>query len=184
MPLPPGSERATKTGTMLVGGLLLLGSLGVAYANSGQLEKAARRDLPAQPIAFSHRLHSAQSLDCTFCHSNPDPGENMTIPDAEFCMNCHQTVAVDKPEIKKLAQFARSGKPIPWVRVYSLPAFVFWRHRSHLAAEQSCAACHGDVAAMNVVRATKVTTMDGCVDCHDKKDANTGCASCHEQRNS
>ena len=184
MPVSPPSDRATTRAIILAGGLLFLFSLGIAFGKSGQGQQAAPRNQTAQPIAFSHKLHSAQNLDCSFCHTNPDPGEEMTIPDAEFCMNCHQTVAADEPEIKKLAQFARSGKPIPWVRVYSLPAFVFWRHRSHLAAGQSCEICHGQVGTMDVVRPTNVTTMDGCVDCHDKKDANTGCGGCHEQRNS
>ncbi len=184
MPFSLTGPRVTATGLTLAGGLLYLCFLGIASAESGRVEAVASHNRAAQPIPFSHKLHSAQNLDCSSCHSNPDPGDNMTIPDAEFCMDCHQTVAADKPAIKKLAHFAGSRKPIPWVRVYSLPAFVFWRHRIHLAAGQSCEACHGDVAAMHVVRATTVTTMDGCVDCHDRKDANTGCSTCHEGQGS
>lgn len=138
----------------------------------------------SQPLAFSHKLHSEQKLECAFCHENPDPGEAMSIPDAEFCMNCHETIAADKPAIRELAQFARTKKPIEWVRMYSLPAFVFWSHRTHLGAGQQCAACHGDVTQMEIVHPTNVTTMDACVECHDKKDANTGCATCHESRTS
>ena len=150
-----------------------------ASAMNGGDKRASRPDTP-QPVAFSHKVHAAQKLECRSCHDNPDPGEAMTIPDAELCMSCHQTIAAEKPAIKKLAEFRTAKEAIPWVRIYSVPAFVFWSHRTHLAAGQSCAACHGDVAQMDVVRATNVTTMNGCVDCHDKKDANTGCAACHE----
>jgi len=108
----------------------------------------------------------------------------MTIPDAEFCMNCHRSIAAEKPAIKELAQFAQAKEAIPWERIYSLPAFVFWSHRTHLAAAQQCSACHGKVASMEIVRATNVTTMEACVDCHDKKDASTGCSTCHEGRSS
>jgi Cytochrome c7 and related cytochrome c/Class III cytochrome C family len=181
MPFSPISRKLTITGLMLLGGVLCCALPGIT---SEKTRRIASHNLVQQPIAFSHKLHSAQNLDCGFCHSTLDSGENMTIPDAEFCMTCHQTVAADKPPIKKLAQFARSHKPIPWVRVYSLPAFVFWGHRTHLAAGQSCDACHGDVASMPVVRATSVTTMDGCVSCHNQKEANTGCSTCHEGQSS
>ena len=137
---------------------------------------------PTQPVAFSHKLHSEQKLDCATCHENPDPGENMTIPNAELCMTCHQSIAAQQPAVKRLAQFASENKVIPLVRIYSLPAFVVWSHRTHVAAGVACEACHGDVAAMDVIRATNVTTMDACVDCHDKKGANTGCVTCHESR--
>src|SRR5581483_11200452 len=116
--------------------LFVVVGLAIAAAqNSAPIPKATRKD-PAQPIAFSHKLHSAQGLECSSCHSNPDPGETMSIPTAEFCMACHQTVAAEKKSIIRLRQFARSKTPIPWVRIYSLPGFVFWSHRTHLAAGQ------------------------------------------------
>jgi hypothetical protein len=164
---------------------LAVATLGCAQSsNVTRAEEQPARTEVKQPIAFSHKLHAQQKLDCASCHDNPDPGESMTIPDAEFCMNCHQGIATEKPAVKQLAQFAQEKKPIPWVRIYSLPAFVFWSHRTHLAARQVCTACHGDVKEMDTIRPTKVTSMDACIDCHDKKDANAGCATCHESRTS
>jgi len=93
----------------------------------------------------------------------------MGFPDGTLCMACHEAVAAEKPAIKKLARFTQSKRPIPWVRVYSVPAFVFWNHRTHLEASQQCADCHGNVSEMDVLRTTNVTTMDGCVQCHEKK---------------
>lgn len=140
---------------------------------------------PEQPIPFSHKTHTAISLGCKFCHANPDPGNDMTFPDMQRCMACHQTIDRNQPPIQSLAKFAESKKPVPWVRVYAVPAWVFWSHRTHLDAGVKCEACHGNVGQMDVVaRVTKVTTMDGCVSCHQEKDATTGCRSCHEDKSS
>ncbi|MGH9756910.1 MAG: cytochrome c3 family protein [Candidatus Acidiferrales bacterium] len=140
---------------------------------------------PEQPIPFSHKTHTSISLGCKFCHTNPDPGNDMTFPDTQRCMACHQTIDRNQPPIQSLAKFAESKKPVPWVRVYAVPAWVFWSHRTHLDAGVKCEMCHGNVGQMDVVaRVTKVTTMDGCVSCHQEKEATTGCRSCHEDKSS
>jgi len=105
----------------------------------------------------------------------------MTFPATSKCMACHTTIAQDRPAIQKLAEYARSKEPIPWVRVYVIPAEIFWNHRAHLAAGMKCEMCHGDVAKMDVMtKVTNVTTMNGCVECHAEHQANTGCEFCHE----
>ena len=166
---------------------LMLGLMFFLFGSSPLIELSKAEDAkqtPVQPIDFSHKKHAAQGLDCDFCHSNLEPGEKMSIPGVTLCMDCHQAVATDKPSIKKLSQYATSKKPVPWIPVYSLPAFVFWSHRIHLSAKQPCEACHGNVGDMEVVQKTNVTTMDGCVECHDQKDASAGCRTCHESRTS
>ena len=35
---------------------------------------------------------------------------------------------------------------MPWVRVYKIPSYVSYSHRIHLAAKNTCADCHGNVA--------------------------------------
>lgn len=133
-----------------------------------------------QPIPFSHKLHIRFDMKCAECHPNPDPGDRMTLPAAEKCMECHRTLGKDKPAIQKLAGYAHTKQPVPWARVYVVSAWVFWNHRSHLEAGMKCESCHGEVATMDVVTAaTNVTTMAGCVDCHKKNDASTGCQFCH-----
>ena len=103
-------------------------------------------------------------LDCRMCHVNPDNGKLMTFPATTICMGCHQTIAADRPSIQKLASFAASGQPIPWVRVYQMPDYVYWKHGTHLAAGVTCAECHGPVAEHDVTtRETNVSTMIGCV---------------------
>jgi hypothetical protein len=109
----------------------------------------------------------------------------MTLPAAQTCMGCHAAVATDKPAIQQLTVFAKSGQPIPWKPVYSVPGFVYWSHRTHLEAGLTCETCHGNVAQMEVMsRTTNVTTMAGCVACHRKKEAPTGCETCHQSQSS
>jgi len=134
-----------------------------------------------QPLPYSHKTHLALGLQCANCHPNPDPGDHMTFAPAATCMGCHSTIAKDRPAIQKLAEYARSKEPIPWVRVYSVAAAVYWSHRAHLDAGLHCEDCHGQVAEMDVVTKVKdVTNMQGCVDCHRHKHAETGCEFCHE----
>jgi hypothetical protein len=136
-----------------------------------------------QPIPFSHKQHVGLELPCNFCHENKDPDADMTLPSVARCMGCHAKVATEKPAIKKVAGYAQRNEAIPWVRVYSVPGFVYWSHRTHLDAKMKCEMCHGDVSEMEVVRkVTGVTTMGGCVQCHRQHEANTGCQTCHESQ--
>lgn len=138
---------------------------------------------PAQPIPYSHKKHLALGLECRQCHVNPDPGEMMTFPATAICMSCHQAIATDKPAIQKLASFAAAGTPVPWVRVYDTPEYVFWNHRAHLDAKVDCVECHGKVADLDVMQqVTDVVTMLGCRRCHDARQAFTDCGDCHEPR--
>ena len=135
---------------------------------------------PVQPLPYSHKTHLALGLPCQFCHENPDPGKLMTFPATSKCMGCHATVAKNKPAIRKLTQFAKSAEPIPWVRVYVAQPFVRWNHRTHVAAGMKCESCHGQVAQMDVMaQATVVTSMYGCIHCHELQKSKTGCDTCH-----
>jgi hypothetical protein len=49
---------------------------------------------PAQPIAYSHRLHAGElRIDCQYCHSNATQSRHAGIPAASVCMNCHAVVS-------------------------------------------------------------------------------------------
>ena len=154
-------------------------------AKPSESKSASRSATPSQPFPFSHKIHATYQLPCQFCHPNPDPGNEMTIPGLTKCMSCHTEVAKDKASIRKLAQLAKDHESLAWVRVYSVPAFVYWSHRAHLEAKLKCEMCHGTVSAMEVTeKVTNVTTMGGCVDCHKRNEASTGCVTCHEGRGS
>jgi hypothetical protein len=136
---------------------------------------------PTQPIPYSHKTHLAVGLECKECHTNPDPGGLMTFPATSKCMQCHVTIAKNKPSIQKLAAFSKSQKPIPWVRVYTVLQGVSWTHRTHLQAAIKCETCHGQVAQMDAMsEATSVTTMYSCLNCHELNHAKTACDTCHK----
>jgi hypothetical protein len=144
---------------------------------------ALKSEPPQQPIPYSHKKHLSFGLKCQQCHPNPEPGDRMTLPATATCMACHATIAKDKPSIQKLAEFAKSGQAIPWVRIYVVSSWVYWNHRSHLEAKMACEMCHGQVADLEVMtKVSNVTTMAGCIDCHRKNDASTGCRYCHADK--
>lgn len=137
---------------------------------------------PPQPLPYSHKKHLALGLDCKTCHTNPQPGKLMTFPETSKCMQCHVAVAKDKPAIQKLAGYAKSKQPIPWVRVYTVLPGVAWNHQAHLEAGVKCETCHGQVAQMDAMsEVTSVTTMYVCLNCHEMNHAKTACDTCHKQ---
>jgi hypothetical protein len=96
-------------------------------------------------------------------------------------MLCHVAVAKDSPDIQKLAKLAKLKQDVPWVLVAKIPSWVFFSHRTHREADETCESCHGPVANREVMlRETNVTTMGGCVNCHEKNGGPTGCLACHE----
>lgn len=135
---------------------------------------------PVQPIPFSHKQHAGEmKLPCEFCHVPSRSGEALAIPRAAFCMQCHQTMAITDPGVQKLAGYAKSDSPIPWVRVYELPSFVSFSHKTHLAQGIPCQQCHGPVAdRVQLFKETDIS-MAGCVNCHREKKANIECNTCH-----
>ena len=152
-------------------------------AQSAPVPQPAAPRAPVQPLPYSHKQHLALGLPCKLCHVNPDAGKLMTYPVTATCMTCHATVATDRPAIQKLATYAAENKPIPWVRVYEVPDYVFWSHGSHLQAAVTCVECHGPVAERDVIaQETNVVTMLGCRTCHDKRQVFTDCGACHEPR--
>lgn len=48
---------------------------------------------PAQPIAYSHRLHAGElAIPCQYCHAGAESSRHAGIPPASTCMNCHRFV--------------------------------------------------------------------------------------------
>ncbi len=173
-------------GSLLLGSLIvLLGFVARAQQAPQAVQQQVRENLaphpaPDQPLPFSHKTHVARGLQCQTCHTNPDPGNQMTFPATTTCMTCHVTVAKDRPSIVKLAQFAKSSQPIPWVRVYQVTPGVTWTHRKHLQAGMQCVMCHGNVGQLDAMaQNTSVTAMGSCIGCHEVHKAKTTCDTCH-----
>jgi Cytochrome c7 and related cytochrome c len=134
----------------------------------------------AQPIPFSHKLHVGMGVPCATCHVNPQISSDMSLPPAATCMACHAEIAKDNPDIKRLAEFAASGKPILWVRIYLLLPGIQYTHAPHLHAQLQCTNCHGpvpDQVAMSEL--TALTSMATCISCHQATQAKAECGTCH-----
>ena len=133
---------------------------------------------PAQPIAFNHKLHiQTAKMTCNNCHEPRGDGSTVALPQAPKCMTCHVLIGTDKPDIKRLAEAAKNEDPILWVRVYRVPSFVTFSHKTH--AGNNCEECHGPVAERTAIAQEKDTNMGSCIACHQAKGAPVTCDTCH-----
>lgn len=123
---------------------------------------------PEQPIAFSHKLHAGMyEIDCNYCHNGVNRGKSATIPSANICMNCHNVIKTESPEIKKIWKAVRQNVPIKWVRIHNLPDLAYFNHAQHVKVGQiECEKCHGPVKEMEVVEQYSPLTMGWCINCH------------------
>lgn len=153
-----------------------------ALAALAAIAAAQEHHIPEQPIPFSHKQHVALPLQCKDCHTNPDPGEIEGIPAASKCMACHFSIAKDKPSIQKLKSYADANQPIPWIRVYQIPSYVDFSHRTHVEAGFKCEKCHGAVEARDALWKETDISMGGCIACHRQNKASITCTFCHENR--
>ncbi|MFZ0588950.1 MAG: cytochrome c3 family protein [Bryobacteraceae bacterium] len=137
--------------------------------------------LASQPISFPHDTHMKLGLDCLDCHIGADTRDAAGIPSVEKCMLCHAKLARDKPEVKKVIEYAKKNVEIPWERVYDFSpnAHVKFRHAPHYQAGVPCATCHGDLTKATVAERTVTHNMGTCLTCHRQNHASEDCAACH-----
>jgi hypothetical protein len=138
---------------------------------------------------------------CMKCHkfimaSNSAMKQEMDLADKEK----RQPQRVVSAELRKLFNAAgldeslkldTENEPdaLEWVRVHNLPDYVYFDHRSHVAAGVSCQKCHGPVESMEQVRQHSTLSMGWCVNCHRESNANgvngnhvhasLDCTTCH-----
>lgn len=154
-------------------GVLLIGAMGLNWYYNGKK--------PDQPIAFNHNLHIEKvGLECTHCHQYTDKSPQAGIPSVSICMSCHESAAIDRPEVKKLRVFWERKEPIAWNKVHFQPWHVRFTHKRHIKAGIECTHCHGEVKAMTTVRKVRTLEMGWCVSCHREKKAPTDCLNCHK----
>ncbi|MEQ8762856.1 MAG: cytochrome c3 family protein [Planctomycetota bacterium] len=130
-------------------------------------EPTNRGYAPEQPVVYSHAVHAgALQIPCQYCHFGAAEGRYAGVPPASICMNCHQQVLPDHPEIQKVQGAIATERPIEWVRVHRLPDHATFDHSIHVAAEVACQTCHGPVETMGRVEQWAPLTMGWCLDCH------------------
>ena len=84
---------------------------------------------------------------------------------------------------------AKQQTPVEWVRIHTVPDFVYFDHRPHVASGMECQKCHGPIETMERVRQVNTLEMGWCLDCHRGHDgtivdgapvsASSDCAACH-----
>jgi len=168
---------------------VILGCAGLGVFALGQkpaprvVEEIFPQKPTVQPIPFSHKVHSGLGIKCLDCHPIREPGYQAGYPKETTCMGCHASIKKDSEAIRKLEEFARSRKPVPWVKVYHVPDYVWFSHASHVQdAKIACETCHGAVAASEVIAKEASTSMHSCMQCHAKHGASNACDSCHSSQ--
>jgi cytochrome c551/c552 len=158
---------------------------------------------PRQPIYYSHRVHAGiNQISCLYCHGNAWESRHAAIPSVNVCMNCHKAIQgySDKSpklydaagneingtvEIQKLYKYAgfdpanaakwnpSMAKPVEWVKIHSLPDFVYFNHSQHVhAGNVQCQTCHGPITEMDEVKQFSELSMGWCINCHRETKVN------------
>jgi hypothetical protein len=138
---------------------------------------------PEQPIAFSHRIHAGDNeIPCMYCHVQARRSISAGVPSVNKCVGCHNVVATDRPQIRKLLDYWENKEPIPWVKVHDLPDFVYFPHKRHVQADVACQTCHGPVETMEVISREAPVKMGECLQCHKENQVVNGldCWTCHK----
>lgn len=136
---------------------------------------------PAQPIAFSHKIHAGDNeIACQYCHTYARRSTVAGIPSVQLCMGCHRNVAQESPQVQKLSAYWEEQASIPWTRVYDMPDFVYFSHKRHVRADVACQECHGPVETMETVARSGELDMARCVNCHLQNQASVDCLTCHK----
>ncbi len=109
-------NKTVTTGVLVVGLGLSVITLGVA-ARTYHLPDNHQGYEPAQPIAFSHRLHAGElAMDCRYCHTSADKSRYAGIPSPDVCMNCHKFVTAPigalRAEEQRATEEQREPQPV------------------------------------------------------------------------
>ncbi len=165
------ANSAVKTGVIVL--ILLFG--GKATIDAAYGVGIHQGYAPEQPIKFSHKLHAGQyQINCNYCHTGVYEGKGANVPSANICMNCHNAIKRESPEIQKIYRAIENEEPIQWVRVHNLPDLAYFNHSQHTnVGGLECKNCHGDIDKMEVVEQRSTLTMGWCIDCHRQTDVNS-----------
>ena len=117
-----------------------------------------------------------------YCHVQARRSASAGVPSVSKCVGCHQEVATDRAQIKKVMAYWENKEPIPWIKVHDLPDFVYFPHKRHVAAALECQTCHGPVETMDRVKRIATLKMGWCLNCHKEYEVENGldCWTCHK----
>src|SRR5512142_2348980 len=116
-----------------------------------------------QPVPFSHEHHVAGlGIDCRYCHTSVETSSFAGMPPTKTCMTCHSKIWTNAPLLEPVRESWRTGVPIPWNRVYSVPDYVYFNHSIHVNKGIGCVTCHGQVDQMPLMQKASSLLMEWC----------------------
>jgi hypothetical protein len=162
-----------------------------------------------QPIQFSHKVHTGESvgMTCEDCHSFREDGTFSGIPPLEKCAGCHATTVTTSPDENLLVgEYVAKNVPIPWKVYARQPQNAYFAHIQHVKlAAIPCERCHGPHGASDrlppfqenrisgysrAIWGPNVSgwkshewegmKMDDCSDCHAERGVREHCLDCHK----
>lgn len=125
-----------------------------------------------QPVPFSHKHHvSGLGIDCRYCHTTAEESSSAGMPPTETCMNCHAQLYTDADMLAPVRRSWETDTPLRWNRVHEVPGFVYFDHSVHVTGGVGCVTCHGRVDMMPLVSKQHALSMQWCLDCHRRPEA-------------
>ena len=159
------------------------------YCHTG-VDKSRHAGIPPASICMNCHRFVTSSWDQVKIEEQKAQAENrdMQIPVSEELSKLYTAVGFDTEKMQYDPN--NPGKAIEWVRVHSLPAFVYFDHRRHVNVDVACQQCHGPVETMEKISQERDLSMGWCVNCHrdvnncimaelQGKNPSTSCAVCH-----
>lgn len=120
-----------------------------------------------QPVPFSHEHHvRGLGLDCRHCHTGVEESSFAGFPPTKTCMTCHSKIWTNAEMLAPVRESWRTGMPIVWTKVHTLPDYVFFNHSIHVQKGIGCFSCHGQVDQMPLMWKTNSLQMEWCLECH------------------
>jgi hypothetical protein len=141
-----------------------------------------------QPVPFNHALHAGTNkTPCETCHEHAADRAHAGLPRLEVCMDCHKRItpksAAGAAHVERMRALFKDGADLMWVRVYEVPAHVYFSHQRHTEiGGLECKACHGDMLLLSAPPQQPIAatvSMDNCIACHESRGVTTDCAACH-----
>ncbi|MEQ8763703.1 MAG: cytochrome c3 family protein [Planctomycetota bacterium] len=131
-------------------------------------------------VAFPHRVHMDEGLECTDCHTPDEESEDPGPTLLETCEICHEGIDEEKPADQHAARFYEEGL---WAgpKFSQLSDELLFDHKRHIDATGDCSSCHGDIGAAETIGPEVSVSKPECLSCHESRGVPSECATCHSR---
>lgn len=133
-----------------------------------------------KPLAFPHKVHVDEGLECADCHPGATDGEEPGMPGLQSCLLCHKELDAAKPPEKQITSLFE-GNTFKAIRANHLSSEVIFSHSRHAGVESSCNTCHTGIETNERIGRDMHITMSRCMECHAERHVVDDCATCHRE---